>query len=166
MLCSKHSKVPWILSFWLFKQHFCVFWRCWCHLPREMLRVSVVCAKRNVGTQIWSEKICNIHRENAIDLSFMPIYSYFPFCCSQLFFLYDSLVEPSLKGMTSITSSAVNMCTCAYLLVSYMFPFLNSLYISKKKILIYVPIVLMLQSNLTGLFELPTLTVDESTIYM
>jgi hypothetical protein len=47
-----------ILSFWLFKQHFkrfCGFWRCRRHLPREMPQVSVVCAKRNDGTRIWSE---------------------------------------------------------------------------------------------------------------
>jgi len=54
-------------------------------------------------------------------LKFTPnLFFFFSFFFSQLFILYDSLVEPSLKEINSITSSAVNMCTCAYLLVSYI----------------------------------------------
>ena len=69
-----------ILSFWLFKQHFkrfCVFWRCWCHLPREMQRVSVVCAKRNNGMQIWSKtSVTDIHRVLDLFINYIYLYIY------------------------------------------------------------------------------------------
>ncbi|XP_076075555.1 solute carrier family 38 member 10-like [Mytilus galloprovincialis] len=49
----------------------------------------------------------------------LPIFSFAFGCQTQLFILYDSLVDPSLTGMNSIVGSAVNMCTCAYLLVGF-----------------------------------------------
>jgi hypothetical protein len=43
---------------------------------------------------------------------------------------------------------------------------LEELQLQKKLFQVCMELLLMLQSNLAGLFELQTLTVDESTIYM
>lgn len=49
----------------------------------------------------------------------LPIFSFAFGCQTQLFLLYDSMIDPSLKGINSIVGSAVHMCTVSYLLVGF-----------------------------------------------
>ncbi|XP_059174905.1 putative sodium-coupled neutral amino acid transporter 10 isoform X2 [Physella acuta] len=50
----------------------------------------------------------------------LPIFSFSFGCQTQLFILYDALPEPSLKTITSVTTSAVNLCAVVYLLVGFL----------------------------------------------
>ncbi|CAL1529393.1 unnamed protein product [Lymnaea stagnalis] len=50
----------------------------------------------------------------------LPIFSFSFGCQTQLFILYDALPEPSLKLISSVTSSAVNLCAVVYLLVGFL----------------------------------------------
>ncbi|XP_050391956.1 putative sodium-coupled neutral amino acid transporter 10 [Patella vulgata] len=49
----------------------------------------------------------------------LSIFAYSFGCQTQLFVLYDALPEPSLKAVNGITSSAVNLCAVAYLLMGF-----------------------------------------------
>nr|KAI8731441.1 putative sodium-coupled neutral amino acid transporter 10 isoform X1 [Biomphalaria glabrata] len=50
----------------------------------------------------------------------LPIFSFSFGCQSQLFILYDALPEPSLKVISSVTNSAVNLCAAVYLIVGFL----------------------------------------------
>lgn len=49
----------------------------------------------------------------------LPIFSFAFGCQTQLFLLYDSMDDPTLKSINYIVSSAVNTCSGAYLLVGF-----------------------------------------------
>nr|XP_022315271.1 putative sodium-coupled neutral amino acid transporter 10 isoform X2 [Crassostrea virginica] len=71
----------------------------------------------NLKAGNWFNKV-NLWRVDGL-FKCLPIFSFAFGCQTQLFILYDALPEPSLKEISSIVSSAVNMCTVAYLLVGF-----------------------------------------------
>lgn len=71
----------------------------------------------NLKAGNWLEKV-NLWRVDGL-FKCLPIFSFAFGCQTQLFILYDALPEPSLKEISSIVSSAVNMCMVAYLLVGF-----------------------------------------------
>ncbi|XP_062581724.1 putative sodium-coupled neutral amino acid transporter 10 isoform X2 [Saccostrea cucullata] len=71
----------------------------------------------NLKAGNWYEKV-NFWRVDGL-FKCLPIFSFAFGCQTQLFILYDALPEPSLKEISAIVGSAVNMCTVAYLLVGF-----------------------------------------------
>lgn len=71
----------------------------------------------NLKAGNWFQNV-NLWRVDGL-FKCLPIFSFAFGCQTQLFILYDALPEPSLKEISSIVSSAVNMCMVAYLLVGF-----------------------------------------------
>ncbi|XP_048248701.1 putative sodium-coupled neutral amino acid transporter 10 isoform X2 [Haliotis rufescens] len=71
----------------------------------------------NLWTGSWYHKVAFWRPEGLFQT--LPIFSLSFGCQTQLFLLYDSLPEPTLKSINGVTSSAVNLCAVAYLLVGF-----------------------------------------------
>ncbi|CAG5130269.1 unnamed protein product, partial [Candidula unifasciata] len=98
---------------------------------RSVSRVSAVCvafystfvvyvfclAVPNLWQADWYEKVYFWRPEGFFQC--LPILSFSFGCQTQLFLLYDALPEPSLKAMSKVVNSAVNLCAVAYLMVGF-----------------------------------------------
>ncbi|XP_067673576.1 solute carrier family 38 member 10-like isoform X1 [Haliotis asinina] len=71
----------------------------------------------NLWTGSWYHNVAFWRPEGLFQT--LPIFSLSFGCQTQLFLLYDSLPEPTLKSINGVTSSAVNLCAVAYLLVGF-----------------------------------------------
>ncbi|XP_046572862.1 putative sodium-coupled neutral amino acid transporter 10 isoform X5 [Haliotis rubra] len=71
----------------------------------------------NLWTGSWYHNVAFWRPEGLFQT--LPIFSLSFGCQTQLFLLYDALPEPTLKSINGVTSSAVNLCAVAYLLVGF-----------------------------------------------
>ncbi|ESP04030.1 hypothetical protein LOTGIDRAFT_109866 [Lottia gigantea] len=71
----------------------------------------------NLLTGAWYPKVHFWKADGLFET--LPIFSFSFGCQTQLFILYDALPEPSLKTVNGITSSAINLCAVAYLLMGF-----------------------------------------------
>ncbi|GFR73920.1 sodium-coupled neutral amino acid transporter 2 [Elysia marginata] len=71
----------------------------------------------NIRSGEWYQKVSFWRPEGFFQC--LPILSFSFGCQTQLFLLYDALPDPSLKAISGVISSAVNLCAVAYLLVGF-----------------------------------------------
>ncbi|XP_046572857.1 putative sodium-coupled neutral amino acid transporter 10 isoform X1 [Haliotis rubra] len=74
-------------------------------------------SKSNLWSGEWYSSVSFWRPEGLFQT--LPIFSFSFGCQTQLFLLYDALPEPTLKSINGVTSSAVNLCAVAYLLVGF-----------------------------------------------
>ncbi|KAI0221576.1 hypothetical protein LSAT2_027112 [Lamellibrachia satsuma] len=81
--------------------------------------VAEVCsaALPNLWSGVWVTKVVYWNPEGVFRC--LPIFSLAFACQTQLFLMYDSLPEPSLKRMSIITKRAIGLSASVYLLVGY-----------------------------------------------